>query len=84
MYLHSNVFGVMRMSLFCILTRMDQSQDAVEETTERVNPMDLDTSVSSPSDSARSKHVSIENLLKISQDMTRVLDQIMTPRAPID
>ena len=39
MYLHSNVFGLMQMSLFCILTRMDQFQDAVEETVESVNPM---------------------------------------------
>ena len=55
MYLHSNAFGLMRMSLFCILTIMDQSQEAVVETTESVNPMDLDPSVSGPSDSARSK-----------------------------
>ena len=74
MYLHSNVFGLMWMSLFCILTRMDQSQDVVEETTESVNPMDLDPFVSSPSDSARSEHVSTKVLLKISQDMARVLD----------
>ena len=44
----------MWMSLFCILSRMDQSREAVEETSESVNPMDLDPSVSSPSDSARS------------------------------
>ena len=50
----------MRMSLFCIFSRMDQSQEAVEETTESVNPMDLDPSVSSPSDSARSDHASIK------------------------
>ena len=74
MYLHSNVFGLMRMSLFCILTIMDQSQEAVVETNERVNPMDLDPSVSSPSDSARSEHMSTEVLLKFSQDLARVLD----------
>ena len=74
MYLYSNVFGLMRMSLFCILTIMDQSLDAVEETVESVNPMDLDPSVSGPSDLARSEHVSIEALLKIFQDMERVLD----------
>ena len=56
----------MRMSLFCILSKMDQSQEAVEETTKSVNPMDLDPSVSSPFDSAISEHVSIEALLKIS------------------
>ena len=54
------------MSLFYILTRMDQSQEVVEETVESVNPMDLDPSVSGPSGSARSEHVSTEALLKIS------------------
>ena len=44
----------------------------------------LDPSVSGLSDSARSEHVSIEALLKISQDMARVLDRLTTPRAPID
>ena len=66
MYLHSNVFGLMRMSLFYILTRMDQSQDIAEETAESFNPMDLDPSVSSPSELARSEHVSTKALLKIS------------------
>ena len=73
MYLYSNVFGLMRMSLFCILIRMDQSQDDVEEIAKSVNPMDLDPSVSGSSDSATSEHVSTEALLKISQDMQRVL-----------
>ena len=67
------------MSLFCILFNMDQSQEAVEETTERVNPMDLN-----PSDLARSEHVSTEALLKISHDMARFLDRLTAPRAPID
>ena len=71
MYLHSNVFGLIRMSLFCILTRMEQSQDVVEETIESVNPMELDPSISGPSSSARSEHVSTGALLKISQDMVR-------------
>ena len=53
---------------------MDRSQEAVEEIAESINPMDLDPSVSSPSDSARSEHASNEALLKISQDMTRILD----------
>ena len=66
MYLHSNVFGLIQMSLFCILIRMDQSQDTVEETAKSVNPMDLDPFVSGPSNSARSEHVSTEALLKIS------------------
>ena len=43
---------------------MDQSQEAMEEIDESVNPMDLDPSVSGPSRSARSEHVSTEALLK--------------------
>ena len=54
------------MSLFCILSRMDQSQEAVEEIAESVNPMDLDPSVSGPSGLARSEHASTGVLLKIS------------------
>ena len=84
MYLHSNVFSLMRMSLFCILTRMDQSQDAMEVIVESINPIGFDPSVSNPSNSARSEHVSTEKLLKISQDMERVLDQLTALRAPID
>ena len=83
MCLHSNVLGLMWMSLVCILTRMDQSQNVVEEITESLNPIDLDPSISSPFDSARSEHVSIEALLKISQDMARVLDQLKAHRASI-
>ena len=41
----------------------------MEGKVESVNPMDLDPSVSSPSDSTRSEHASTEALLKISQDM---------------
>ena len=69
----------MRMSFFYISTRMDQSQEAMEETAESVNPMDLD-----PSEPAKSEHVSTKALLKISQDMARVLDRFTAPRAPID
>ena len=72
------------MSLFCILSRMDQSQEAIEETPKSVNPMDLDPSVSGPFGSARSKHASIEALLKKFQDMERVLDQLTAPRVLID
>ena len=56
----------------------------MEETIERVNPMDLDPLVSAPSRSARSEHSSTEALVKISQDMARVLDRLTTPRASID
>ena len=63
---------------------MDQSQEAVEETAKSIKPMDLDPSVSGLFDSTRSDHVSTESLLKISQDMERVLDRLTAPRAPID
>ena len=56
----------MRMSLFCILSKIDQSLEVVEETAESVNPRNLDPSVSSSSDSARNEHASTEALLKIS------------------
>ena len=51
-YLHSNVFSLMQMSLFYIFTRMDQSHDAVEEIVESANHMDLDPFVFGPSDLA--------------------------------
>ena len=63
---------------------MDRSQEAVEGTAESVNPMDLDPSASSPPDSARSEHASTKALLKISQDMARVLNRLMAPRTLID
>ena len=63
---------------------MDQSQEAIEEIVESVNPMDLNPSVSGPSRSYRSDHVSIEALVKISQDMARVLDRLTTLRVPIN
>ena len=61
----------MRMSLFCILSRMDQAQEAVEGTAESVN-----LSVSGPSGSDRSDHVSTKALVKISQDIAKVLDRL--------
>ena len=63
---------------------MDQSQEAVEETIESVNRMDLGPSVSSSSEPVRGEHVSTEALLKILQNMARVLDRLMALRAPID
>ena len=72
----------MQMSLFCILSRMDPPQEVVDETAESVNP--LDQSVSGPSDSTTNEYASIEALLKISQDMARVLDRLTAPRAPSD
>ena len=56
----------------------------MEETTERVNPMDLDPYVSGPSEPAKGEHVSTESLLKISQDMARALDRLTALKAPID
>ena len=56
----------------------------MEETTESVNPMDLDPSVSGSYGTTRSEHALTEALLKISQDMARVLDRLRTPRALID
>ena len=67
-----------------IFSRTDQSQEDVKETTESFNPMDLDPSVSGPSRSARSEYDSTEALLKFSQDMARVLDQLTNTRALID
>ena len=72
----------MRISLFCVLCRMDPPQEAVDETTESVNP--LDQSASSPSESTINENASTEALINISQDMARVLDGLTTPRAPSD
>ena len=58
---------------------MDQAEEAVEGTTESVNP-----SISGPSRLDRSDHVSTKALVKISQDMARVLDRLTTLRASID
>ena len=59
----------MRMSLFCILCIIDPPQEAVDETAERVNP--LDQFVSGSSDSTTNEYASTEALVKISQDMAR-------------
>ena len=68
----------MQMSLFCILSRMDRPQKVVDETVESVNP--LDQSASGPSDSMTNENASIEALVKISQDMARVLDRLTAPK----
>ena len=70
------------MSLFCVLSRMDPPQEAVDETAESVNP--LDQSASGPSDSTTNEYASTETLVKISQDMARVLDRLTTHRASSD
>ena len=66
----------MRMSLFCILSRMDPPQEVVDEIAESVNP--LDQSASGTSNSTTNKYASTEALVKISQDMARVLDRLTT------
>ena len=58
---------------------MDPPQEVVDETTESVNP--LDQSASGPSDSMTNEYASTEALVKISQDMARVLDRLTAPRA---
>ena len=54
----------MRMSLFYVLSRMAPPQELVDETAERVNP--LDHSASGPSDSTTNEYSSMEALVKIS------------------
>ena len=67
----------MRMSLLCVLSRMDPPQEAVDETAKSVNP--LDQSASGQSKSTINENYSTEALIKISQDMARVLDRLTTP-----
>ena len=59
---------------------MDPPQEFVDETVESVNP--LDQSVSGPSNSTKNEYASTEALVKISQDMEKVLDRLTAPRAP--
>ena len=61
---------------------MDLPQEAIDETAESVNP--LDQSASGPSNSTTNENASTEALVKISQDMARVLDRLTAPRAPSD
>ena len=61
---------------------MDPSQEAIDETAESINP--LDQSAFGRSESTINENASTEALIKISQDMARVLDRLTTPRAPID
>ena len=61
---------------------MDPPQEAVDEIAKSVNP--LDQSASGPSDSTTNEYASTEALVKVSQDMARVLDQLTTPRALSD
>ena len=59
------------------------SMDRSEEVVESVNPREQELSASEPSES-NVPNESMEALLRISQDMARVLDRLTAPKAPID
>ena len=61
---------------------MDPPQEAVDETAESVNPLDL--SAFGLSESTMNENASTEALIKVSQDMARVLDRLTAPRALSD
>ena len=67
---------------------MDRPLNPIEEAAESVNPGDQGLPTSDPSEYVRSEsHAPAEKneaLLRISQDMTRVLERLTTPKAPID
>ena len=67
---------------------MDHSPNPIEEAAESVNPGDQGLPTSNPFEYVRSKsHTPAEPneaLLRISQDMTRVLERLTAPKAPID
>ena len=67
---------------------MDRPPNPVEEAAESVNPRDQGLPTWDPSESVRSEsHAPTEPneaLLRISQDMTRVLERLTTPKASID
>ena len=67
---------------------MDRPLNSVEETVESVNPGDQGLAASDPSESVRSEsHAPTEPneaLLRISQDMSWVLERLTAPKAPID
>ena len=57
--------------------------DHPEEAAESVNPREQGLSASEPSES-NVPNEPTEALLRISQDMARVLDRLTAPKAPID
>ena len=57
--------------------------DRPEEAAESVNPREQGLSASEPSES-NVPNEPTEALLRISQDMARVLDRLTAPKAPID
>ena len=67
---------------------MDCPPNPVEEATESVNPREQGLSTSDPSESVKSEsnvpNEPTKSLLKIYHDMTRVLERLTAPKAPID
>ena len=67
---------------------MDRPPNPAEEAVESVNPGDQGLSASNPSKSFKSESNApdepTEALLRISQDMARVLDRLTAPEALID
>ena len=64
---------------------MDRPPNSAEEVAESVNPGDQGSPASDPSKSIRSEsHAPVEPneaLMRISQDMARVLERLTTPKA---
>ena len=67
---------------------MDRPPNSAEEAVESINPGDQELPASDPSEYVRSETQvpaePNEALLRISQDMTRVLEILTAPKAPID
>ena len=62
---------------------MDRPPNPAEEAVESVNLREQELSASEPSKSNEPNEPT-EALLRISQDMARVLDRLIVPKAPID
>ena len=62
---------------------MDHPLNSFEEAVESVNPGDQGLLASEPSESNGPSEPN-EALLRISQDMSRVLERLTAPKAPID
>ena len=67
---------------------MESPPNPVEEATKHVNPGDQGLPASDPSEYVRSESQTFvepnEALLRISQDMTQVLERLTAPKAAID
>ena len=67
---------------------MERPPNPAEEAVESVKPGDQGLPASDPSEYVRSEsHAPVEpneTLLRISQDMARVLERLTSPKAPID